>query len=106
MSDISKASQDAIDAARQSEQFAVMLAAITAAQQATQQAQPPACTHNHAPAPQAGGGAMKWLAIGVGGSALLLAVAVSAIAVAISAVALTVCLLVLRSVWQDMRKSD
>lgn len=103
MSDISKASQDAIDAARQSEQYAVILAAVTAAQQAQQQA--PACQHPQ-PVARSSGGAAKWLAIGVGGSALMLAVAVSAIAVALSAVALTVCLLVLRSVWQDVRRKD
>jgi len=103
MSDISKASQDAIEAARQSEQYAVILAAVTAAQQPQQHA--PACQHQH-PGPRSSGGAAKWLAIGAGGSALLLAVAVSAIAVAISAVALTVCLLVLKSVWTDIRKKN
>ncbi|WP_406321906.1 hypothetical protein [Streptomyces sp. NBC_01637] len=101
MSDIQKASQDAVEAARQSEQFAVILAAVTAAQQAQQQVTP--CQHAQ-PVAQSGGGAAKWLAIGAGGSALLLAVAVSAIAVAISAVALTVCVLVLRSVWTEVRK--
>jgi len=103
MSDLSKASQDAVEAARQSEQYAVILAAVTAAQQVQQQS--PACQHAH-PAPRSSGGAAKWLAIGAGGSALLLAVAVSAIAVAISAVALTACLLILRSIWTDIRKKD
>ncbi|SCK37124.1 hypothetical protein H181DRAFT_03135 [Streptomyces sp. WMMB 714] len=62
-----------------------------------------------APAPQApvqrsGGGAGKWLAIGMGGSALLIAVAVSAVAVAVSVVAVTVCLVVLRGVVRDFQK--
>ncbi|MET9583640.1 hypothetical protein ABZY10_11070 [Streptomyces sp. NPDC006539] len=103
MSDLSKASQEAIDAARQSDQYAVILAAVTAAQQTQQHA--PTC-HHPQPAARTSGGAAKWLAIGMGGSALLLAVAVSAIAVAISAVALTICVLILRSVWQDIRKGD
>lgn len=100
MSDLSKASQDAVDAARQGEQFAVMLAAIQAAQAAPQQ---PACQHQ-APAVKTSGGAGKWIGIGVGGSVFMLAFALSAVAVAISAVALTACLLILRSVWQDIRK--
>ncbi|MFD7968596.1 hypothetical protein [Streptomyces clavifer] len=100
MSNLDKASQDAIDAAANSEQVALILAVLQAQQLAQQPVTPPA----PAPAPQPSGSAAKWLAIGAGGSALLLAVAVSAIAVAISAVALTVCLLVLRSVWQDIRK--
>ncbi|KIF69231.1 hypothetical protein HY68_12570 [Streptomyces sp. AcH 505] len=65
--------------------------------------QPPAC-HHHAPVQRTSGGAAKWIGIGVGGSVLLITVAVSAVAVAISAVALTVCLLVLRSVWRDVTK--
>jgi hypothetical protein len=100
VSDIEKASADATEAARQSEQYALILAAVQAAQQ------PAVCQHQQpVPAPvKASGGAVKWLAVGMGGSALILSVAVSAVAVAVSAVALTVCLLVLRSVWQDMRK--
>lgn len=100
MSAIEKASAEASEAARQGETYAVVLAALQAAQH-----QPPACTHQHAPAPAAsGGGGVKWLAVGMGGSALLLSVAVSAVAVAISAVAVTVCLLVLRSLLRDMSK--
>ncbi|MFF1934325.1 hypothetical protein [Streptomyces sp. NPDC058228] len=95
------ASADAVAAAQQSEQFAMMLAAVQAAQ--ILQAQQPTPQQ---PVVQAAssGSAMKWLAIGMGGSALLLAVAVSAVAVAISAVALTICVLILRSVWQDISK--
>jgi hypothetical protein len=46
----------------------------------------------------------RWIALAVTGAAVSLALAVSIIAVAISAVALTVCLLILRSVWNDIRK--
>ncbi|MGY5069375.1 hypothetical protein [Streptomyces griseus] len=98
MSDIERASQEAVEAARQSEQFALILAAVTAAQQAQQ---PPAAP---APVVQASGGAAKWIGIGMGGSVFLVAFALSAVAVAISAVALTVCVLVLRSVWQDVQR--
>lgn len=98
VSDLEKAARDAVDAAANTEQLELM-AAVLKAQQLTQpQAPAPA------PAPRASGGAAKWIGIGIGGSVFLLAVAVSAVAVAISAVALTVCLLVLRSVWQDIRK--
>lgn len=99
MSDVEKAARDAVEAAQQSEQFALLLAAVQAAQ--AQQQTP--CQHHQAPAPVRQGSAGKWVAAGVGGSVFLLAVAVSAVAVAISAVALTVCLLVLRSVWQEIR---
>lgn len=100
MSDIEQAARDAVDAAHNSEQLA-LITAVLQAQQLTQQQAP--C--QHPPAVRSSGSAAKWVGIGVGGSALLLAVAVSAVAVAVSAVALTVCLLVLRSVWQDIRKS-
>ncbi|MDG9705527.1 hypothetical protein [Streptomyces sp. DH37] len=96
MSDVEKAAAEAVQAAQQSEQYALLLAAVQAAQQR------PAC-HHQAPAPVRQGSAGKWVAAGVGGSVLLLALAVSAVAVAISAVALTVCLLVLRNVWQEIR---
>ncbi|WP_328920662.1 hypothetical protein OG911_28070 [Streptomyces sp. NBC_00208] len=102
MSDLEKATRDAVDAAANTEQLA-LIAAVLKVQQLTQYhpAPPPAPVVR-----SSGGGAMKWLAIGMGGSALLLAVAVSAIAVAISAVALTICILILRSVWQDIRKGN
>ncbi|MFJ2707831.1 hypothetical protein ACIO3R_32225 [Streptomyces sp. NPDC087428] len=98
MSDLEKAAQDAINAAANSEQLALITAVLKAQQLAQQPVTPPA------PVAASPGGAAKWIGIGIGGSALLLAVAVSAIAIAISAVALTVCVLVLRSVWQDVRR--
>ncbi|MEU9258559.1 hypothetical protein AB0D68_08715 [Streptomyces sp. NPDC048212] len=98
MSDLENAAREAVDAAHNSEQLA-LITALLQAQQLTQQQ-----TCQHPPAARSSGSAAKWVGIGVGGSVFLLAVAVSAVAVAISAVALTVCLLVLRSVWQDIRK--
>ncbi|MFJ3141424.1 hypothetical protein ACIPJM_03030 [Streptomyces halstedii] len=100
MSDLNKASQDATDAAANSEQVALILAVLQA-QQITQAQQTPVVPP---PAPRASGSAAQWIGIGIGGSALLLTIAVSAVAVAISAVALTICALVLRSVWQDINK--
>ncbi|MGP3977235.1 hypothetical protein ACTWQF_25130 [Streptomyces sp. 8N114] len=99
MSDIEKASQDAVEAARQGEQFAVVLAAIQAAQQAT----PAPCQHHQAPAPQ--GAAGKWVAIVTAGAFLAVSLAVSMVAFAIGAVALTVCVVVLRSVFSDFTQS-
>lgn len=100
MSEIQKASAEAVEAARQGEQFAVILAAV----QAAQAQQQPACTHHQAPAPARPSNAGKWVAAGVGASVFLVAFALSAVAVAISAVSLTVCLLILRGVVQDMRR--
>lgn len=69
----------------------------------TQAPQPPACTHPHYPA-ASNNGAGKWLAIGIGGSFLAVALSVSMVAFAIGAVALTICVVILRSVWADFRK--
>lgn len=99
MSDLNKASQDAVDAAANSQQLALIAALL----QAQQLAQPPVCQHPPA-APRQPSNTSKWVAAGIGGSVLLITVAVSAVAVAISAVALTICLLVLRSVWRDVTK--
>lgn len=100
MSDREKAARDAVDAAANTEQLALVMAVLQAQQLTQQPPAPPASVV------RTSGGAAKWVGIGIGGSVFLLTVAVSAIAVAISAVALTVCLLVLRSVWQDIRKGD
>lgn len=97
MSDFEKAAKDAVDAAANSEQLA-LIAAVLQAQQLTQQ--PPA----PAPAAPSSGSAAKWIGIGMGGSVFLVAFALSAIAVAISAVALTACVLILRSVWRDVQR--
>lgn len=101
MSDLQKASQDAVDAARQGDTYAVVLAAL----HAQQQAQQPACQHQAPPPVQPSGSAGKWIGIGIGGSFLAVSLAVSAVAFAIGAVALTVCVVVLRSVWTDYQKN-
>jgi hypothetical protein len=92
VSDISKATAEAVEAARQSDQYAAVLAAIQAAAiiQAQQQPVP-------LPAPRQPSQAGKWVAAGVGGSVLLLTVAISAVAVAVAAVSVAICSLV---VWQ------
>ena len=97
---LEKAARDAVDAAHNSEQLAMVMALLQA-QRITNQ---PQAQCQHTPAPRQSGSAAKWIGIGVGGSVLMISFALSAMAVAISAVVLTVCLLVLRSVWQDMRK--
>lgn len=97
MTDLQKASRDAVEAARQGEQFAMILAAITAAQQ-VQPVQQPAPL----PVPQQSSQAAKWLAIGVGGSALLLTVAISAVAVAIASVSIAISSLILWRIYKDM----
>ena len=96
--EVSKAARDAVEAAHNSEQLA-LIAAVLQAQQLVQRQAPPAPLQS---APS-GGGAAKWVGIGVGASVLLLTVAISAVAVAISAVALTICVLVLRGLWADMK---
>lgn len=101
MSDLEKAAKDAIDAAANSEQLALIAAVLQAQELTRQQHQQPVPP---APVAQPSGSAAKWLAIGAAGSALLIAVAVSAIAIAISAVAVTACLVVLRSMWRDYQK--
>ncbi|MEV1087997.1 hypothetical protein [Streptomyces microflavus] len=98
MSDFEKAKRDAADAAANSDQLAEIVALLKA-QQVVQQ-QPPAT----APAtPQSTGGAAKWIGIGVGGSIFLVAFALAAVATAITAVGLTICVLVLRGMWQDIK---
>lgn len=98
MSDLEKAAREAVDAAANSEQLALIAAVLTAQQLTQQQAVPPA------PVQQSSGSAAKWIGIGVGGSIFLVTVAISAVAVAISAVALTICVLVLRGMWTDAQK--
>ena len=98
MSDLEKAARDAVEAQANSEQLA-LIAAVLQAQQLTQQQ---TCQHPPAPAPSPNTG--KWIALAVGGPFLAVTLAISVMAFAISAVALTICVLVLRSVWTDMKK--
>ncbi|WP_406306290.1 hypothetical protein OHA61_34255 [Streptomyces sp. NBC_00885] len=98
MSDIEKAARDAVEAAHNSEQLA-LIAAVLQAQQLTQHQ---GCQHPPAPVQQPNTG--KWIAVGVAAPFLAVTLAISVMAFAISAVALTICVLVLRSVWADMQK--
>ncbi|KFG07492.1 hypothetical protein [Streptomyces scabiei] len=101
MSDaLEKAARDAVEAADNTE-LVRAIAAVIAAQQMHQPQQKPA------PAPvQRPYGA--YVAAGIGGAVALtflaMAAALLAVAVAVGAVAATVCVLVLRSMWQDMQK--
>jgi hypothetical protein len=100
--EIEKASREAVQAAAQGEQFAVILAALQAAQLAQQQ--PP-----QQPAPvvireSAAGTAGKWLAIGVGGSMLMVTVAFAAVALAIAAACTALVVLVVYGIYRDIRR--
>jgi hypothetical protein len=102
MSDeLSKAARDAVDAADNTE-LVRTIAAVLAAQQ-TSQAQPPA------PAPSTDRRPVGlYVAASLGGAvaltALAMAAALLAVAVAVGTVAATVCLLVLKSMFDDYRK--
>ncbi|CAG6392751.1 hypothetical protein NMG29_06545 [Streptomyces cocklensis] len=102
MTDINEASQEAIDAAKQGENFAVMLAAIQAAQlaQAQQPQQPAPVVIQQSAASTAG----KWLAIGAGGSMLMITVAFAAVALAIAAVCTALVALVVYGIYRDIRR--
>ncbi len=54
--------------------------------------------------PNQAGQVAKWAAIGGIGALGLLAFAVAAVAVAVGAVAVTICVLVLRGLWNDAQK--
>lgn len=104
MSDIEKAARDAVEAADNTE-LVRTIAAILAVQKVTE-AQTPAPR----PTPREFD-ARKWLVIGGLGIAgagvacfLAMAAAVLAIAIAVGACCATACLLVLRSMWRDLRK--
>jgi hypothetical protein len=99
---LEKAARDAVEAADNTRQVE-MIAAVLAAQQMLANQQPPA----PAPAPvrrPLG----PYVAAGIGGAVALtflaMAAALLAVAVAVGAVCATVCLLVLRSIWQDMQR--
>jgi hypothetical protein len=102
MPDITKASAEAVQAARQSEQFAVILAAIQAQQiiQAQQQPVPPPPVVVR---PSAAGTAGKWLAVAVGGSMLMVTVAMAAVALAIAAACTALVALVVYGIYRDIR---
>ncbi|MEU3099386.1 hypothetical protein ABZ690_32875 [Streptomyces sp. NPDC006967] len=101
---LERAAAEAVAASRQSDQYALVLAAVQAAQLMQQQPQQlPACQHHHGPRQSPAVG--KWVAVGVAGSVGAISLALSAIAVAVGAVAVTCCLLVLRSMWREASKT-
>ncbi|MFF4792307.1 hypothetical protein ACFY2M_21605 [Streptomyces sp. NPDC001276] len=93
--ELSKASQDAIDAARQGERYAEILAVVAAVQQATPQHQQ-ACDCRQQPVkPRRSAGELAVIGAGVCAcvgvaTAALLAVALAAVAVGVSAVVLLI----------------
>jgi hypothetical protein len=102
--DLTKASADAVDAARQSDQFAMILAALQAqeiirAQQQTPAAPPPVVVQQ-----STAGTAGKWLAVGVGGSMLMITVAFAAVALAVAAAAVALVAVVVYGIWRDVRR--
>ena len=98
MSDIEQAARDAVEAADNSQQLAMVMA-ILQAQQVTQQLE----VRNAGPAPQQQNTG-KWIALGVAAPFLAVTLAISVMAFALSAVALTICVLVLRGLWADFQK--
>jgi hypothetical protein len=101
MSDVVKRAEEAVQQARRDTVSVELVAALLAAQQ---QAQQPACQHQQQAPAAVPSSAGKWLAVGVAGSFLAVALAVSMVAFAIGAVSLTVCVVVLRSVWQQWQQ--
>ncbi|MET8169307.1 hypothetical protein ABZT34_34500 [Streptomyces sp. NPDC005329] len=93
----------AVRAAEADTDIVRIVAAVLAAQQATQQ---PTRVAQQATQTQRPIG--LYIAAGIGGAVALtflaMAAALLAVAVAVGAVAVTVCVLVLRSVWQDMQR--
>lgn len=102
MTDIRKASEDAVEAAKQGETYAAVLAALQTAAIVQQLQQPPS-----APAvQQRSGEAGKWIGIGVGASVFMLTVALAAVAIAIAAVSLALVALVVYGIYRDIRKGS
>lgn len=102
MTDISKANAEAVEAARQGEQFAVILAAIQTAH-ILQAQQPPVPSPPVVVQQSNAGTAGKWLAIGVGGSMLMVTVAFAAVALAIAAACTALVALVVYGIYRDIR---
>lgn len=104
LTNIGKASAEAVEAAKQGEQFAMILTAIQTAQliQAQQQQiAPPAPVVVQPSSTETAG---KWLAIGVGGSMLMITVAFAAVALAIAAASVALVALVVYGIYRDIRK--
>jgi hypothetical protein len=103
MTDISKASAEAVEAARQGEQFAMILAAIQTAQivQAQQPTPPPPVVVQQSNNAATAG---KWMAIAVGGSMLMVTVAFAAVALAIASACVALVALVVYGIYRDIRR--
>ena len=99
---LAKAEAAAAEAAVNTAAVQVALAAVELAKLANSQQQPPACQHQAAPAAQFN--AKKWLVIGGTACVCAVAFALASIAIAIGACCATACLLILRSMWRDLRK--
>lgn len=100
MSSLEKAARDAVEAADNAE-LTRQIAAILAAQQLLNAQQQTAVVGRQ---PTAQFNATKWLVVGGVVVSVGLVASLFAIAVAIGATCATVCLLILRSVWQDVQK--
>ncbi|MGW2896826.1 hypothetical protein ACWDAO_19970 [Streptomyces sp. NPDC001212] len=98
MSNLEKASRDAVEAADNSEMVR-QIAAILAAQQLLAQQQTPPT-----PAARPEFSATKWLVIGGVVVSVGLAASLFAVAIAIGAVCATACLLILRGLWADFQR--
>lgn len=96
VSEIEKASREAVEASRQGDQFALMLAAV----QAAQQTKPAPCQHQRQASARPFD-ARKAVAYTVCGCAAAACLSMFFMAFAFGAVGLTVCVVVLRSVWAD-----
>lgn len=97
MSDIEKASREAVEAARQGEQFALVLAAVKAAQQA----QPAPCQHQQAPGRPFE--ARRVVTYTVCGCAVAAVASLFFMAFAIGAISVALSALVLWRVWTTVR---
>jgi hypothetical protein len=99
---LSKASADAVQAAQQGEQFALILATLKAQQiiHAQQQPTPPPPVTVQ---PSTAGTAGKWLAICAGGSMLMITVAFAAVALAIASACIALVALVVYGIYRDIR---
>ncbi|MFF0139692.1 hypothetical protein ACFYRN_24965 [Streptomyces sp. NPDC005227] len=96
---IAKAARDAVEASDNTEQLR-LIAAVLQAQQLAQQ-QP--CRHD-TPAMGRDFAYGKWLAVGGVACAIAVCLALAAVAIAVAIACATVCLLIVWSVWRDVRK--
>ncbi|MFF2094840.1 hypothetical protein [Streptomyces sp. NPDC058202] len=96
---LTKAARDAVEASENTEQLR-LIAAVLKAQQL---AQPQPCQHE-TPAKSRDFNYGKWLAIGGVASAIAVCVALAAVAIAVAIACVTVCLLIVWSVWRDVKK--